>query len=251
MAIVAGNGAKTLTALCTCTRGRHCPLKKLPILHHVSAEKWRQFEQLAAVHAHRRGNILFYQGNRPLGLYFICSGRVKLVKEDRLGRSQIVRIVEAPDLLGDRSFFAEKSYACTGEVMEDSQICFLEKNHFEDLFSQDAEMWRSLAKRFARELGCAEDYMFCIAACTVKARLASHLMRCWRPSADAQNKNGEFVLAESRTELAQILGTVPEAISHALAELCSRKLISVQGRQVRVLDGDRLRLAGCLPERDE
>src|SRR5581483_7150922 len=32
-----------------------------------------------------RGNILFYQGNMPLGLYFLCQGRVKLVRGESRG----------------------------------------------------------------------------------------------------------------------------------------------------------------------
>lgn len=228
-----------------CSEPGFCPARSLPLFHHITGKDWRRFQQLATVHAYHRGNVLFYQGNRPLGLYFICSGRVKIAKEDGGGRSQIVRIVQAPDILGDRAFFAERPYACTGEVMEESQICFLEARHFWEIFGQNAEMLRLLTQRFARELGYAEEYMSCIATCMVNARMAAHLLRSRNRSTADRARKDEFVLTESRTELAQLLGTTPEAVSRALAELCSKGLIAVQDRHVRVLNEDRLRLCAC------
>jgi len=235
-----------------CANPGSCPLESLQLfLNNVSQAEWRGFRQSTDVHVYRPGNILFYQGNRPLGLYFICSGRIKLVKENRAGRSQIVRIVRAPDLLGDRAFFAGKNYACTGEVMEESRICFLETRHFWEVFGRNTEMLRLLVQRFAHELGCAEEYMSCIAACTVVARMASHLLTAWKRSGGSRTSKNEFVLAESRTEVAQLLGTTPEAVSRALAEVCSKGLIAVQGRRVRILSEDRLRLVACLPDSED
>ncbi len=202
--------------------------------------------QLAPVHAYRPGNILFYQGNPPLGLHFISNGRVKLIKEDRAGRRQIVRIVQGPDLLGDRAFFAERPYACTGEAMEESSISFLQPRHFWEFFGRNPDTLRLLAQRFAQELGRAEDYMHCIAVCTVSARMANRLLKFSKHPGRTRLPQDEFVLGETRTELAQVLGTTPEAVSRSLAKLCSKGLIAVSGRRVRVLNEDRLRLSACL-----
>lgn len=229
-----------------CSEPGACPVLSLPLFHHINGKDQQCFKQLATVHTYCRENILFYQGNRPLGLYFICGGRVKITKEDRGGRSQIVRIVLAPNILGDRAFFAEQPYACTGVAMDKSQICFLETRHFWKIFGKNVEILRFLTQRFAHGLGCAEEHMNCIAACTVMARMATYLLKSWNHSACSQVLQDKFVLTESRTELAQLLGTTPEAVSRVLSKLCSKGLIAVQGRHMRVLDKDRLSLLTCL-----
>lgn len=216
------------------------PLKAIPLLSRLSEQDWRRFQDMAQVHEYRAGNILFYQGNSPLGLHFIASGRVKLVKEDRAGRCQIVRIVQGPDLLGDRAFFAEKPYACTGEVMEESHISFLRPDQFWDLYGRNPDMSRLLTRRFALELGRAEDYMNCLAVCTVNARMAARLLKY-----PARSPQGAFELTETRAELAQVLGTTPEAVSRTLARFCLKGLIAVAGRRVRILNEERLRLSAC------
>lgn len=224
-----------------CTKSdRACPLLSLPLFAQVPADRWRRFIELATVREYQRGNILFYQGNPALGLYFICSGRVKVRKEGRFGHDQIVRIAEAPDLLGDRAFFSQSPYAATGEVMEQSTICFLEAKSFWDILGQENATLRHLVRRFAQELGHAEELMHCLAACTVRARAAAELLR----SHDVEKKD-EFLLTESRIELAQILGTTPEAVSRALAEFSDKGLIAVKGRKVRILDEEQLRRAAC------
>ncbi|MCM2303692.1 MAG: Crp/Fnr family transcriptional regulator [Elusimicrobia bacterium] len=222
------------------------PLQSIPLLRHAVKEEWRRFLELAPPHDYRPGNVLFYQDNLPLGLHFISSGRVKLIKEDRAGRRQIVRIVQGPDLLGDRSFFAEKPYRCTGEVMEDATIRFLQPHHFWSIFGRNPDTLRLLAQRFALELGRAEDYMHCISVCTVNARMATRLLQASKRTDLAGAAKGEFLLAETRTELAQVLGTTPEAVSRTLSNLCAKGLIAVSGRRVRVLNEERLRLSACL-----
>lgn len=218
----------------------------IPLLRHATPDEWRRALDLAPAHDYRPGNILFYQGNLPLGLHIITSGRVKLVKEDRSGRRQIVRLVQGPDLLGDRSFFAEKPYRCTGEVMEDATIRFLQPHYFWSIFGRNPATLRLLAQRFADELGRAEDYMHCISVCTINARMATRLLNASKRPDLAHGPKGEFILTETRTELAQVLGTTPEAVSRSLAKLCSKGLISVSGRRVRVLNEERLRLSACL-----
>lgn len=221
-------------------------LQTVPLLVHVTQKEWRSFLDLAPIHTYRPGNILFYQGNPSLGLHFITSGRIKLMKEDRAGRCQIMRIVQGPDLLGDRAFFAERPYMCTGVVMEESSISFLQPNHFWDIFGKNPDTLRLLTQRFAVELGRAEDYMHCIAVCTINARMATRLLKASKRQDRPRSPKGEFVLTETRVELAQVLGTTPEAVSRALAKLCSKGLIAVSGRRVRVLNEERLRLSACL-----
>ena len=237
---------RTVAGADSCARPGLCRLRSLPLFKEVAPADWQSFQRLAIPHRYHPGDSIFYQGNCPLGLYFICGGRVKLVKDCRFGRSQIVRIVDSPNMLGDRAFFSETPYACTAIIMDQAQICFLEFGDFQELFGRNAAMQRAILKRFAIELGQAEEYMQCIATCTVVERMAAHLLACWT-RAQRSRKCDEFVLDESRKELAEMLGTTPEAVSRALAELRSKGMIVTRERRVRVINLERLRRGACLP----
>ena len=186
-----------------------------------------------------RGNILFYQGNEPLGLFFLCEGRVKLVRSEDGGRNHIFRIINAPDLLGDRSLIARKSYAATAEVMEEARICFVDSARFLKLWDRHPEVPRFLARRLAVKLGEAEDLATDIALRTVRERVAKLIAI----RAESAVPSASFRLDLSRQEIAELIGASPEVVSRTLAVLAARKLISFEGRRVRILDSARLRAA--------
>ncbi|MEK7388342.1 MAG: Crp/Fnr family transcriptional regulator [Elusimicrobiota bacterium] len=221
------------------------PLQALGFFRHISPDEWRRFGLIAPVHSYQPGNVIFYQGNSALGLHFLCRGRVKLIKQDSVGRCQIMRIASAPNLLGDRAFFAERPYACTGEVMDEADICIMEPRRFWEFFGRNTDMLRELTRKFAVELGRAEESMHCIAVCTVNARLATRLLTLARMRSCFGKPVNDLILTETRMEMAQVLASTPEALSRALSAFCAKGLIAVSKQHVRILNEARLRLIAC------
>jgi CRP-like cAMP-binding protein len=191
-----------------------------------------------------RGNVLFYQGNEPFALFFLCSGRVKIVRHDREGRRQIVRIIRAPDFIGERSLIARQPYHATAEVMDDADICVIDSARFFKFWGERPDFARVLAQRLAINLGDAQDLASELALHTIRERLAKFLALEWEA---VPKPAPSFQLSESRQELAEIIGTSPEVVSRTLRDLVDGKIIAIEGRRVRVLDGARLRAAARLP----
>jgi CRP-like cAMP-binding protein len=193
-----------------------------------------------------RGNILFYQGNEPFALFFLCSGRVKIVRADREGRRQIVRIISGPDFIGERSLIARQPYAATAEVMEDSDICVIDSPRFFRFWAERPEFARVLAQRLAITLGDVQGLATDMALRTIRERLAKLIVR----QSEVPPQSDLVTLpTESRQELAELLGTSPEVVSRTIKDLTSSRLISISGQKVRILDAARLRAAAWLPAR--
>ena len=129
--------------------------------------------------------------------------------------------------------------------MVESRICFLEARRFWDLFGAEPQSLRLLLGKFAEELGRAHDTMHCLTVCTIKQRLAKHLLSLPGPATAATRHRG-FILEDSRTELAGLLGTSLEAISRTLGEFSSAGWIEIAGRRARILNASQLRRAACL-----
>lgn len=226
----------------TCALETWCASRGLPLSVAASfASIWRS-------NVYSRGNDLFYQGNEPFALFFLCSGRVKLVRAEGGGRHKIVRIVHAPDFLGERSLIAGEPYAATAEVMDEATVCLIDAARFRALWLERPELARVLARQLAAKLGEAEGHVADLALRTIRERLAKHLAL----QARAAGNDGTAVeLHESRQELAEMLGTSPEVVSRTLAELAARKLLVIDGRKVKVLDEARLRSVARLPPREQ
>lgn len=241
---------------------RPCALHHLPGFDHLPQETLSRFHKARATNHYSRGNIIFYAGNKPLGVHFLCKGRVKVYRSEGSSRIHIVRLVEAPALLGARAFFADTPYLATGEVIEPSTICFLDTIQFHKIFDSIPAVWRGLASKFARELGEAEERMQDMALRTVSERLAKFLLeRCRLADDDATSCISRFA-AEGRREascgcspfefelarheLADYLGTTPEAVSRVLSEFRRKRWIALNGKHLKVLSPDQLRRAARL-----
>lgn len=73
-----------------------------------------------------QGQILYYEGLRPLGIFLIRKGKVKILKEFPLGKDKTVSILKSNQLLGVRDYLNGNFYTNTAVAIEDSEIFFIE-----------------------------------------------------------------------------------------------------------------------------
>ena len=193
---------------------------------------------------YQRGDVIFYQGNAPSSVYFLCHGSVKLVRDARMGRQHILRMMTGPDFLGDRAFLAGQPYAASAQVMEESRVCAIDGQSFRALWRGEPELPRMLAIYLARKLAESDE-----AACDLALRTIRELLA--RLIVDRFESAGGEVLqfSESRQDLADILGTSAEVISRTLSEFARKKLVARDGRGLRILDKGRLRIIGGVQPR--
>ncbi|MBI4802481.1 MAG: Crp/Fnr family transcriptional regulator [Elusimicrobia bacterium] len=227
-----------------------CPILKMSVFSGVPDSVWEVFCKKRIANEYRKGNIIFYEGNRPFGMYFLCTGQVKIIRTDSSLHSSIPRVIEAPALLGDRAFLAGESYLGTGEALQDCRICFLDGAYFKKLFLENPQVCRALLRRIAGALGKAEEHLLDFGFKTVRGRLAKHLIEkaaeAFAGAGGAAKANGGqpapcgIKLPESRGDLAKMLGTSPEVLCRLLAEFRKKGWIAVSGRDIKI--NDKLRL---------
>ena len=188
---------------------------------------------------YRRGDVLFYQGNAPASIYFLCRGSVKLVRDAKLGRQHILRMTSAPDFLGERAVLAGQPYDASAQVMEESLVCAIDAQSVRALWRGEPELPRMLAIYLARKLAESDEAACDLALRTIRELLARLIIDRLAAS------GGEVVqFSESRQDLADILGTSAEVISRTLSEFARKKLVVRDGRGLRILDKERLRVIG-------
>jgi len=58
------------------------------------------FENIKAVATHRKGSVLFVEGQTPRGIFVLCRGQVELSMGSKDGRRLITRIAETGNVMG-------------------------------------------------------------------------------------------------------------------------------------------------------
>jgi len=87
-------------------------------------------EKVKYASAFPQGAVLFVEGQAPRGIYIICSGRVKLTTTSRDGKTLILRIAQAGEVLGLHGTVSGKPYELTAETLQPCQLDFIKRDDF-------------------------------------------------------------------------------------------------------------------------
>ncbi len=213
-----------------------CPSRLLGIFCQLEESSLGELNGHKTTNTYQKGQVVFYEGNRPFGVYCIYSGRVKLYKSDADGHQQILRLAGEGDLLGYRSLLSREPYHATAEVIEDAVICCVDANAFFRLISEQPALAMHVIKKLARELRQAEEWMTSIAHHSVRERMAELLLML-KEAYGKPHGNGVLIdLQLSREEIAEMIGTTQETAIRLLSDLKKEEVIAVQDRSITLLD---------------
>ncbi len=182
-----------------------------------------------------------YEGNKPYGVYCMNKGKVKLSKHAPEGKSFIIRVAKAGDLLGYRSFFTNELYTATAEVIEDATICFLDKERFFDLLKKHPPFSLKLLAMMGQDIKCAEDTSRNLAYKSSQERMVEMLLTL-KETYGIEQENGTYKLdiLLSREDLASMLGTTTETAVRLLTWLKEKSIISMKQKYMFIDNLDEL-----------
>ena len=190
--------------------------------------------------AYKKGQIIFHEDTRPLGVFCVNKGRLKVYKTGDDGKDQIIQISKPGDLLGYRAMIGEDLYPVTAEALEDVQVCFVPKTEFERLLEESSDFSKMLLKEACHELSQMTELLTNLAQKTVRERLAVSLLMLKEIYIDEERPNELAEINMTREDLANIVGTATETIIRLLHDFKEENLIKTNGRKIMVLDAPRL-----------
>ncbi|MCB1214722.1 MAG: Crp/Fnr family transcriptional regulator [Deltaproteobacteria bacterium] len=217
-----------------------CASRESGIFCDLSALSTQRLNQKKRANHYKKGQVLFYEGNQPYGIYCIFSGKVKLYKNSVEGRPQILRLAGSGGILGYRSLFSEELYHATAEVLEEGEICFIDRQVFLDLVAENPDLATKLIKKLSQELRVAEELASSLSQHKAKERLAKLLINLKDYYGKANGQGVDIQLGLSREDLANMVGMTPETVVRLLSEFKEKGWIDLRGKKISVLKAKEL-----------
>jgi CRP/FNR family transcriptional regulator len=185
---------------------------------------------------HKKGQILFYEGTKPLGVFCINDGVVKVFKTASNGKEQIIRLAKKGDFLGYASLLGEESYSNSATIVEDAKICFVPRESFLKVLAEDTEFHRRVTKALCNDLGVMEDKLTDATQKSIRERLAFTLLKLSETYGIDGNAGEKIDIVLTREEIAGLVGTATETVIRLLSEFKKDELIDFEGKKILVLD---------------
>lgn len=186
--------------------------------------------------AYKKGQVLFHEGTRPLGVFCVHAGKIKVYKTGYDGKDQIIQISKQGDLLGYKAMISEEMYPVSAETLEDATVCFIPRTDFLSILDSSSELNRLLLKEACHELGAMTESLTNLAQKPVRERLAVTLLMLKDTYGIDAVENGEVEINLTREDLANTVGTATETLIRLLHDFKEEKLIESKGRKIKVID---------------
>ena len=211
-----------------------CALDNSSIFKHLTRDEAERLNFEKDFRHHKKGDILYHEGNRISGFYCINSGIIKVYKTGLDGKEQIIRFAKPGDIIGYRSIHSNETACTTAKAIEDSRVCFIPSDILINFIKQNPGFSLELMKLTCNELGEANSYITDIAQKTVRERLAEVLLKLVEDFGLDDQKYLKISL--TREELANIVGTATESVIRLLSEFKTDKLVELTGRRIKILN---------------
>lgn len=213
-----------------------CMSRKFSLFAGLSDEHLCSLSESKNFISHKKGQILYYENTKPLGVFCVNSGIVKIFKTASNGKEQIIRLAKKGDFVGYTSLIGEDAYTTTATIVEDAQICFVPKETFLKVMSEDVEFHRRITQALCRDLGVMESKLTDATQKTIRERLAFTLLKLGESYGVDGAENQKIDIVLTREEIAGLVGTATETVIRLLSEFKKDELIELSGKKIIILN---------------
>nr|WP_232465364.1 cyclic nucleotide-binding domain-containing protein [Oleiphilus messinensis] len=191
---------------------------------------------LPVLHRHDR---IFKEDDPFTSLYIVRVGAVKTFVKSDDGTDQITNFHLPGDIIGTDGFVTGR-YGATAAALETTTVCELPYPKIEFLTTKIPELQRFLFQKMAYEIQQHKKMSYLLSRRSAEQKLATLLINTSRHLEKRRLLNTSFTLPMTRTDLSNYLGLAIETVSRVLTRFHKMKIVTVEGRQITILNKARL-----------
>jgi CRP/FNR family transcriptional regulator len=175
------------------------------------------------------GAMLFGEGQPARGVFVVCRGRVNLSLCAQDGKTLILRVAEAGEMLGISATVGGRQYEATAETLEASEISFMRQSDLLRLMRVHNDFALRMAEQLSREYNSTcQDVRSLLLSDSAAEKLARVLL-AWLDKTHDTRAPGQFRFTLTHEEMAQMIGTSRETVTRQLAVFRRKRFIQQNG----------------------
>ena len=187
---------------------------------------------------HLAKDTIFREEGYVRGVYFIKTGKVKIIAKGVEKKEQIVRLAIEGHALGHRGLGDDK-YPVSAVACIDSTVCFIDNDTLYDAFINNPKLILQMMEFYSRELRKSEIRMRYLTQMNVQEKIAEALLYIKHIFGISAN-DGTINDCFTRKEIADLTGTLVEQVSRTLGEFEKKKLILKKGKGIKLISEKKL-----------
>lgn len=194
----------------------------------------------------RKNNPLYRIGDPFGSLYGVRVGSFKTSQLTVDGRERVTGFPIAGDILG-LDAICSSTHFCNAFALEDSEVCLISFARLEALAQKIPQLQRNIFKLLSQEIIHDQNMLFLMGHMNSDERIATFFLNLSRQFKARGYSSNEFVLKMQREEIGSYVGLRLETVCRSIGNLRNQAMIDISGRNVKIIDMERLQqfVAGC------
>ena len=185
-----------------------------------------------------RGALLMMEGDDPSAVYVLTDGFLRVFTTSLDGAEPTLTVLFPGDHVGELGVIDAVVRSASVGALRASTVIDLRRETFISAYECDGAISRTLVGHLAHRLRSTSERLTDLTILDLGARLAKYLGNESELAAARGSKKFELMLNQS--ELGQLLGGARQSINQVLAMMERDGILRVDGRQVTVVDAQRL-----------
>jgi CRP/FNR family cyclic AMP-dependent transcriptional regulator len=206
-----------------------CKLRHAGFFCDLPKNSLEALEKIKYASAYPQGAVLFVEGQAPRGVYIICNGRVKLSTTSRDGKTLILRIAQAGEVLGLHATVSGKAYELTGETLQPCQLDFIRRDDFMKFLQNHADACLNAAQHLSENCQSAYEMIRSLGLSHSVSEKLARLLLEWANDGDNTKDGIRIKVSLTHEEIAQLIGTSRETVTRVLGEFREKQFAQLRG----------------------
>ncbi len=224
-----------------CIDCRRCALFPICLPKNMDDQALAELDQIIVRHRPMAKGAEWLQHGQPFrSIFAVRSGCMKTYRINSTGQEQVSGFHLPGELIGLDAIDAG-SYGTSARVLKECSVCEIPFARFEQLSEHHSVLRRELVKLMSQEIVQQRWHAAILNKQCAEARLAGFLLNLHDRLQRRGYGHESMLLSMSRYDIGNYLGLTVETVSRSFTRLRREGLLQVQGKQVHLMDLERLR----------
>ena len=209
-----------------------CPVREERLFCNLSLPVLQKLNQIKSTAVYPKSAVLFIEGQRPRGVFVLCTGKAKLSTSSSEGKTIITKISEPGDVLGLNATVSDHAYEVTAEMLEPGQANFIARDALLQFLRDNGEVALRVAEQLSRNYYAAYEGIRTLGLARSPAEKFARLLLSW----ESEKTNGQAPIRLTLTheEIAEMIGTTRETVSRLFSHFKKKQLLQIKGSSLMI-----------------
>jgi CRP/FNR family transcriptional regulator, cyclic AMP receptor protein len=213
-----------------------CKLRQSGFFCDLPKGSLEELEKVKYASAYPQGAVLFVEGQAPRGVYIVCGGRVKLSTTSREGKTLILRIAQAGEVLGLHATVSGNPYELTGETLQPCQLDFIRRDDFLRFLQHHGDACLNAAQHLSQNCQDAYEMIRSLGLSHSVGEKLARLLLEWASDGETTKDGIRIKISLTHEEIAQLIGTSRETVTRVLSEFREKKFAQLRGSTLMIMN---------------